>query len=361
MQPPQATTSPERVVAARPPVGIEPPRSVLIVDDEPGVRHLMRRWLESRGYVVTVAANAAEALGLLEQVPVAVVLCDLCMPGPDGLWLTDQLRREYPETAVIIATGVNDVGAALEGLRQGVVDYLTKPFDRGRLCDAVERAVEWHRAAAESRRWRDMLEGEMHVRQAHVADVINAWPVDSEAELDGLLSTLMADTPDAYAHAYRVAALSASLARALELTNAEVEIVEHGGLLHDLGKLAIPEAVLRKPAPLTGEEQRLIRRHPALGSAFVERIPYVAPSASVVRDAQERLDGLGYPTGSRGHTVWIGARIVSVADVYDTMTRARVFRDALLPPAAFAELVRCAGTQFDPRVVEAFRKSVAAQ
>ena len=339
----------------------EPSRSVLIVDDEAGVRHLMRRWLESRGYTVAVASDAHEALRLLPQARAAVVVCDVCMPGPNGLWLTDQLRSAYPETAVIIATGNNDVAAAVESLRQGVVEYLTKPFDRRRLFDAVARGIEWHRAAIDSRRWRDLLEGEMHVRQAQIADLINAWQVDSEETLDALLSTLMAGNPDGYAHAYRVAALSASLARTLGLTDAEVEIVEHGGLLHDIGKLAMPDAVLRKPAPLTAEEQRLIRLHPALGSALVERIPYVAPSASVVRDAQERLDGLGYPTGSRDNTVWIGARIVSVADVYDTMTRARVFRDALPPEAAFAELARCAGTQFDPRVVEAFRASVSAQ
>lgn len=337
------------------------PRSVLIVDDEASVRHLMRRWLESRGYTVAVASRADEALQLLARSPVAVALCDLRMPGRDGLWLVDQLRRGYPETAVVIATGVNDVASAVEGLRHGVVDYLTKPFDRERLFDAVARAIEWHRAAADSRRWRDMLEGEMRVRHAQVADVIDSWPVDSEASLDALLTTLMAGQMEAYAHAYRVAALSASLARTMGLTEAEVEIIEHGGLLHDLGKLAMPVAVLRKPAPLTTEEQRLIRLHPALGSALVERISYVAPSASVVRDAQERVDGLGYPAGSRGKTVWVGARIVSVADVYDTMTRPRVFRDALPPEAAVGELVRCAGTQFDREVVEAFRACVSAQ
>jgi len=112
--------------------------------------------------------------------------------------------------------------------------------------------------------------------------------------------------------------------------------------------------VLRKPAPLTAEEQRLIRTHPAVGSALVEKIPYLAGSASVVRDAQERVDGLGYPNGSRGDVVWMGARIVAVADSYDTMTRARVFRDAITAEAALAELTRCSGTQFDPRVVRAF-------
>jgi putative nucleotidyltransferase with HDIG domain len=358
MLPPHTTAATDPVRSKTP--SAEPPRSVLIVDDEPGVRHLMRRWLESRGYNVSVAANATEALTFLEHSRVAVAVCDVRMPGRDGLWLTDHLRHQFPEMAVILATGIHDVAAAVEGLRQGVVDYLTKPFDRGRLFDAVARAIEWHRAAADSRRWRDMLEGEMQLRYARLADIVNSWPVDSDETLDALVSRLMADNPDAYAHACRVAALSASLARTLALTDAEITIVERGGLLHDLGKLAMPQAVLRKPAPLTAEEQRLIRRHPALGSALVERIPYVAASASIVGEAQERPDGLGFPNSSRGNSVGIGARIVSVADVYDTMTRARVFRDPLPPAAALNELARCAGTQFDARVVDAFRAAVSA-
>jgi HD-GYP domain-containing protein (c-di-GMP phosphodiesterase class II) len=150
-----------------------------------------------------------------------------------------------------------------------------------------------------------------------------------------------------------VATLSASVARLLGLTDPEVATVERGALLHDLGKLTMPEALLRKPAPLTAEEQRLIRLHPLVGSALIEHVEYLAGAAAVVRDAQERLDGLGYPSGSRADDVWLGARIVTVADAYDTMTRARVFRDAITPTAALEELQRCSGTQFDPRVVDA--------
>jgi putative nucleotidyltransferase with HDIG domain len=328
-------------------------RSVLIVDDEASVRHLMRRWLKSRGYSVTVAPGADQALEVMATTPTAVALCDLRMPGRDGLWLADQLRREHPDTAVIIATAASDVGSAVESLGQGVVDYLTKPFERERLCEAVSRGVEWHRSACDSRRWRQLLEGEMQSRQAHLAEVIASQFVDSDESLDILLATLTAVNPEAYSHAHRVATLSASVARLLGLTDPEVATVERGALLHDLGKLTMPEALLRKPAPLTAEEQRLIRLHPLVGSALIEHVEYLAGAAAVVRDAQERLDGLGYPSGSRADDVWLGARIVTVADAYDTMTRARVFRDAITPTAALEELQRCSGTQFDPRVVDA--------
>jgi putative nucleotidyltransferase with HDIG domain len=335
-------------------VFIESPRSVLVVDDEAGVRNLMRRWLESRGYEVELASNAEDALRTLAATPIGLVVCDLRMPGRHGLWLVDQLRREHPDTAVIIATAVDDVTAAVEGLRQGVVDYLTKPFDRERLFDAVTRGLDRHRALFDARRWRETLEAEMHARDALLGELIEQWPVDSDESLDGLVATLTSWNPEAYAHGHRVAALSSTLARVMGLTEPEIAIVQQGGLLHDIGKLAMPEAVLRKPAPLTAEEQRLIRLHPDVGAALVERIPYVAQAAFLVRDAQERLDGLGYPRGSRGDAVWIGARIVSVVDAYDTMTRARVFRGAITSHEGLRELARCSGTQFEPGVVEAF-------
>ncbi len=339
--------------AAAPPVPAEPNRSVIIVDDEASVRHLMRRWLESRGYAVAVAPGAVKALELLAVTPTAVALCDIAMPGHDGLWLADQLRREHPDTAVIIATGAADAGSAVESLRNGVVDYLTKPFARDRLCEAVSRGVEWNRSACDSRRWREMLEEEVHARRSHLEMVIAALFVDSDDDLDVLLATLTATDPEAYAHAHRVAALSATVARALELCEPDVATVERGALLHDVGKLAMPEAVLRKPAPLTADEQRLIRLHPRVGHELIAHLPHVSHAAAVVRDAHERVDGQGYPCGSREDEVSIGARIVAVTDAYDTMTRARVFRDAMTHAAALAELQRCSDTQFDRRVVEA--------
>lgn len=128
------------------------PPSVLIVDDETGVRTLMSRWLVAGGYAVATASSAEEALTQLAVVPSAVALCDIRMPGRDGLWLAERIRRSFPETAVIMSTGVEDAGAAAESLRQGAVDYLAKPFGRDRLRQAVDRGLEWHRAARDARR-----------------------------------------------------------------------------------------------------------------------------------------------------------------------------------------------------------------
>jgi cyclic di-GMP phosphodiesterase len=334
--------------------------SVLVVDDEHGVRDLLTRWLQSCGYRVEAAASAEDAIGILDRRPAAVALCDIRLPGHNGIWLAERIRHGYPETAVIMATGVQDVVPAVEDLRQDVLDYLTKPFGRDRLREAVWRGMEWHAAACATRRRREMLEQEVQARQARLAEAIGTLRVESDESLDALLAMLMLNDREAYGHAYRVAALSIRVAKALRLGEDDVKTVGRGALLHDIGKLAMPESLLRKPGPLSAEEQRLIRLHPAVGSALIGPVPYLSAASAVVRDAHERVDGLGFPRGTRAGSTWIGARIVSVADGYDTMTRPRAFRDALNAAEALAELERCSDSQFDRQVVQTFKEVIAA-
>jgi len=332
--------------------------SVLIVDDETSVRELMARWLASGGYDVRTAANAEEALARVHDRAPAVALCDIRMPGHDGLWLAHQIRHDAPETAVIMATGVQDVGSAVTSLRQGVIDYLTKPFGRDRLRESVVRGIEWHKSARDSRRWREALDAEVEQRRTRLSDALAALTIDSDAALDALLSVLTLADRDAYAHAYRVAALAASVGCALQLPGDDMASLERAALLHDVGKLAMPDAVLRKPAPLTIEEQDLIRQHPQIASDLIAGVPYLRAAADLVRDAHERIDGLGYPNGTPAADMALGARILAVADAFDAMTRPRVFRDAVTPAEAVLELERCAGTQFDILVVAAFKRVV---
>ena len=332
--------------------------SILVVDDDNGVRDLMARWLAAVGYDVRTASSATEALDRVHAAAPAVALCDIRMPGQDGLWLAHQIRHDAPETAVIMATGVHDVGSAVASLRQGVIDYLTKPFGRDRLRESVSRGLEWHKAARDARRWREALQGQVDIKREQLADALGSLTVDSDEALDGLLSVLTLTDRDAYAHAYRVAALAASVGCAMYLTPEDMAALERAALLHDVGKLAMPDAVLRKPAPLTIEEQDLIRQHPQIGAELIANVPYLAAAAELVRDAHERVDGLGYPNGTHASDVALGARIIAVADAFDAMTRPRVFRDAISAHEAVMELERCAGTQFDAGVVMIFKKVV---
>jgi putative nucleotidyltransferase with HDIG domain len=177
--------------------------------------------------------------------------------------------------------------------------------------------------------------------------------------LDEVFSALMVGDPEGYAHARRVAVLAVRVAQTLGLTEDEVTIVRRAALLHDLGKLSMPHAVLHKPAPLTPEERTIIRRHPEIGSELISGMPYVEEAAAIVRDLQERLDGLGYPAGLRVPELSIATRIVAAADAYETMIRSRVFRDEITAADALLELDRCSGTQFDPHVVRVLKKLVA--
>ncbi|HVL66088.1 MAG TPA: HD domain-containing phosphohydrolase [Vicinamibacterales bacterium] len=329
-------------------------RSILVVDDEDSVRELLIRWLEASGYVVVAARSAEEALARLEVNPAAVVLCDIRMPGHDGLWLAARVRQRFPETAVIMATGVQDVEASIESMRQGVVDYLTKPFGRDRLRDAVARGVEWHQAAWDARRWRHALECEMDGLRVRLHDALHAVPIGSDEELDAMLAAVMGAAGDMLAHARRVADAGVSLGRALEVGDAAVPVLRRAALLHEFGKLALPQAILRKPAPLTPEELALVRMAPQIAADMLAPVPFLAAVAPIVREVHERIDGHGYPRRLRGEQVSLCARIISVADAFDTLTHPRVYRDAISPAEARLELQRCAGTHFHPDVVAAF-------
>src|SRR3954462_2768391 len=286
--------------------------SVLIVDDENSVRNLMARWLESGGFRVTTAGSAEEALGRLHEFPPAVALCDIRMPGHDGVWLAERIRQQFPETAVIMATGVHDADAAVQTLRQGVIDYLTKPFGKQRLREAVTRGLEFHHSAWDARLWRESLEQEMAIRRSRLINAVGGASIGNDEAVDAMLSMLTLTDREAYAHAYRVAALSVSIARTLGVPEGELAAIEHAGLLHDIGKLAIPEAILRKPAPLTAEEQAMVRCHPVLATELIGRVPYLHRAVPLVRDAHERMDGLGFPRGIHASEASLGARIVCV-------------------------------------------------
>jgi response regulator RpfG family c-di-GMP phosphodiesterase len=332
--------------------------SVLVVDDEPAIRSVLERWLVATGYAVETAADADEALQRMSTSPAAVALCDVRLPGHDGLWLAERLRRQFPETAVIMATGVQEVGCAINSLRAGVIDYLTKPFARERLQQAVARGIEWHRAACEARRWQHELDGETSGRYRRIADAIVRLPIDSDATLDAILSIVTLRDADAYAHAYRVAALAAAIARLLHLDDAPIAILERAALVHDFGRMTLPDAILRKPAPLDREEEALVRRQPQLTYELLRDQPYLREAAPLVLAIRERYDGRGYPHGLSGQEIPLGARILAVAEAHDTMTRARVFREAVPPAEASVEIERCAGSHFDAAVVEAFRRAI---
>ena len=257
-----------------------------------------------------------------------------------------------------MATGMHDAVDAAASLGDGVVDYLTKPFDRDRLQDAVQRALRWHRLARDSRSWREQLEAELQSGCARLAATIAASVCRTDEAIEAMFTVLTGSDERARSHGLRVAALAGAIAERMNLDAPQVTVIRRAALLHDVGKLAMPAALLHKPAPLAPEELEIVRRYPELGSTIIAEQHDMKEVAGLVRDAQERIDGCGYPSGLSGPSVSIGARIIAAANAFDTMVSARIYRDALAVGDGLQELRRGSGTQFDAAVVAALEEVV---
>jgi response regulator RpfG family c-di-GMP phosphodiesterase len=330
------------------------PAHILVVDDEPGIREMLTTWLDSAGYQSSAAADAVEALAVMERHPADVALLDLALPGKDGVWLARQLRDAQRDTALIMVTGLQRFDAAVEGMRLGVMDYLLKPFSRRQLLDSVQRAVEWRQSTLRQRAELEDLRRQITGNSEALARAFEELEHVSAGALESLIVTLDTRNPDASAHARRVAGMAVDLAKALGVSGPALMDVERGALLHDIGKVAMPDSLIHKPGPLTEDEIAIIRTHAQIGHDIIAVVPSLKEAARIVLYSHEAWDGSGYPAGLAGDDIPIGSRITAVVDTFDALTWGRVYRDAVSYARAAAELVRCAGTQFDPAVVHAW-------
>jgi response regulator RpfG family c-di-GMP phosphodiesterase len=333
--------------------------NILVVDDEPAVRNYICESLMLRStYRCTGVGGARAALDVARGTSIDVALLDLSMPEEDGVSLARRLRHEVRDLAVILITGTQSFDAAVEAMRIGVLDYLLKPFAMPELLDAVDRAVAWRHSTLRAREERDDLERQIGARAGRMRQVFADLEVASSAALDALLATLSQRNPEALEHVRRVARYSVEVARTIGLEASLLGDIERGALLHDLGKVAIPDAVIHKPGPLTDDEFAVMRSHAQIGHDIAATVPFLRPAAEIILATHERFDGTGYPRGLAGHAVPIGARIIAVVDAFDALTSARVYRDPICVAAANAELVRGAGSHFDPEVVAAWLRTV---
>ncbi len=321
----------------------------LIVDDDAEVRRAIRRVLDHLGLAALEAASGDDALRLLDQTgELPLVVADVAMPGLDGLGLLRELQRRYPDTAVVMLSGVREADTAVACLQAGALDYLTKPALAGEISSRVLRALEKRDLLIQNRFYQEHLE--QLVRDQ--ADRLRKTFLEG---VQTLARALDAKDPYTRGHSKRVARYAVAIAAQLGYATRALEDVGLGGDLHDIGKLGIPESVLRKPGPLSEEEFTSITEHPVLGERILVPIARDNPVVlSAVRSHHERIDGCGFPDGLRGDRIPWAARVVAVADAFDAMTTDRSYRTPVSPARAFQELRDHAGTHFDPEVVEAF-------
>ena len=329
--------------------------SVLVVDDDDEVRDRVASWADAFGYAVQGAGSAEEALDSLNHSPADIALCDVNMAGKDGVWLAWRIRENFPQTAIIMASAVRDVETAVSSLRNDVVDYLLKPFDQNRLREALSLGGHWHAAAQGDIKLQQALQDRLRARRASLATVLAEAQTTHEAALDSLISMLQFHERDGRGHSRRVARLTLAVAEELGTADNDrlLTQLEHGALLHDIGKLDVPTSILTKCAPLDDDEWTVMRKHPRAGHDLLSSLPRFRGAAELVLSHHEAFDGSGYPRGLQGTDIPLGARILAIADSYDSMVHPHTQRPPMPPAMAVREIERCSGSQFDPMVADA--------
>jgi putative nucleotidyltransferase with HDIG domain len=342
--------------SGRVPVQARKAARILVVDDEAHVRSMIGATLERQGYDVQLAASGREAMEMLERNSFDLVLTDIVMQDGNGITLLERMRAQQPHLPVVMVTAIHDISVAIDSMRRGAYDYLLKPFEREHLLNTVLRALEHREALQESRNYQQNLELVVRARTEMLRQAMEELEHSYDITLEALGDALDLKDSETEGHSKRVTAYTIALARAMGISPAQIKVIARGAFLHDIGKMAIPDDILRKPGKLSPEEQEVMREHCARGYHMLRKIPFLSESAEIVFTHQEHFDGSGYPSGVRGEEIHIGARIFAVADTLDAITSDRPYRKAQSLDAAREEILRCSGTQFDPKVVEVFLK-----
>lgn len=323
------------------------PKTVLLVDDDETVRRFLCEGIRNAGYHVVEAASAEAAEDALGESECQLVLSDIDMPGTSGIELLRKVKRFDPDLDVIMVTGMKDAETAVQAIREGASDYLTKPVQLNNLCFVIERTLERRRLVLENRAYGDHLE-ELVARRT--SELERAY----ESTLQALVTALDFRDNETQGHSVRVVEYAVEIATAMRVTEPALTWIRKGAILHDVGKIGIPDAILHKRGRLTPDEWAQMKKHPEMGYQMLEHIDFLKPALEIVLCHQERYDGTGYPRGLKGDGIPIGARIFSVVDAFDAMTSDRPYRPAMTIDAARAEIESCGGSQFDPDVVRAF-------
>jgi len=328
---------------------------ILVVDDEEPIREIVASMLGTAGYACKQAASGLEALAVLTSgEEFELMLSDLMMADLDGIGLLERTKEKYPDMPVVMVTAVHDISVALAAIRNGAYDYLLKPFEREQLLNTVSRALENRRLKVENRTYQTNLESLVRARtdqlQAAMANLERSYDITLEALGDAL------DLKDAETegHSKRVTAFTIAIAKNMGLPREQINVIARGAFLHDFGKMAIPDAILRKPSKLTKEEMEIMQEHAYLGYQMLKKIPFLGEASEIVYSHQEKFDGTGYPRRLKGEEIPLGARIFSVADTLDAITSDRPYRPAQTLQAARIEIEKWSGRQFDPDVVKVF-------
>jgi response regulator RpfG family c-di-GMP phosphodiesterase len=332
-----------------------PVARILVVDDEPEINNVLCDLL-SEQYECAPANSAEEALALLREQSFDLVISDITMTGMSGLEMVPHVLAVAPQTVVVLISGAQSIESAIEALRVGAFDYIMKPFDLRQVEAIVKRALEHYGLRESKRRYETQLEELVEQRTVELDRALDSLEDAYRTTLKALAAALETRDHETHGHSQRVVSFSLRLGYELGLDKEQLKSLEFGSLLHDIGKIGVPDAILRKPGALDEDEWVKMRKHPLQGQQILHGIEFLEGASRVVAQHHEKWDGSGYPLGLRCEEIDLNARIFAVADAFDALTSDRVYRTAGSYEAASQELDRCSGQHFDPKVVEVFHR-----
>ena len=353
------------------------PATLLFVDDEPNILSALRRLFRPLGYKIHTAEGGSEGLALLEQEPVDLVISDMRMPNMDGAQFLEQVRQKWPGTMRILLTGHADVSSTIAAINKGEIHrYIAKPWDDDDITLLVKHALERKDLEQEKRRLEDLtqrqndelkdlnvnLETKVQERTEEVRQTMGFLEIANKKLKENFNTSIKIFAnlielrePSLAGHSRRVADHARTLAKRLNLSDAEVQDVFIAGLLHDIGKIGQPDKLLTKPfIVLAGEERDLALRHPAIGQSALMGLEQLHGAAKLIRAHHERWDGKGFPDGLSGLIIPIGARILALANDYDGVQIGTVLSKRLSQSEAIAYIIEGRGKRYDPQVVDVF-------
>ena len=321
---------------------------ILIVDDEYSGRETLQSVLEGEDYELEMAENGPQALEKAKKLLPDVILLDIMMPGMTGFEVCQRIRSDpqIAEIPIIVLTALDDRESLLNALKAGADDFISKPFDRFELRARLLGITRLNR-------YQKLLQERAKLREAN-EHLLAAY----EETIEGLSHALDLRDKETEEHSLRVTELTIRLAQAYGLTEEEITHIRRGALLHDMGKIGVPDAILQKPAALSDEEWRVMRKHPQYVYDMLYSVQYLRPALRIPYCHHEKWDGTGYPRGLKGEQIPIAARLFAVADVWDALTSDRPYRPAWSREQALDFIREQSGSHFDPQAVELFLRLI---
>ena len=337
-------------------------KSLLIVDDEPNVISSLKRQLRKEDFTIFSAGSGSEGISLVNDQDIGVVISDMMMPEMDGITFLNLVKEQKPNTVRLLLTGHGSMENAVDAINQSkIFKYLTKPWEANRLITSLYRAFEHYNLTVENQRLQRLTRtqnDELKIINKNLNQLVRERTLDLEdTTKEGIYMLALAaeakddDTGD---HVNRIKDMTLAICLELGMSDGESEKISYFSILHDVGKIHVPDQILKKPGKLTMDEWSIMKSHTIAGETILGNKPFYKTAREIARSHHERWDGTGYPDGLKKEAIPLAARIVAVADVYDALTHARIYKPAWPKKKAIKKMVQMSDKIFDSNILNVF-------